>query len=60
MISEKRLSSSFTSFWQELLPSGEAVLRKINLERKRYCPPLDSKVDASRRDLVSEIGFGSC
>lgn len=57
MISEKRFSSSFTSFWQELLPSGEAVLRKINLEKKRYCPPLDSKVDASRRDLVSEIGF---
>ncbi len=57
MISEKKFSSSFASFWQELLPSGEAVLRKINLEKSRFSPPLDSKVAADRRDLVNEIGF---
>lgn len=57
MISVTRLSSSFTSFWQELLPTGDAFVRRMNLDKQRFCVPLDSKVQAARRALVNEMGF---
>lgn len=57
MISEKRLASSFTSFWRELLPTGNAFVRTLNLNKERFCKPLDSNFAAARRALINEIGF---
>ena len=57
MISGTRFASSYTSLWQELLPTGEAFVRRMNLDRERFVAPLDSRVEATRRALVNEVGF---
>jgi hypothetical protein len=57
MISERRLASSFTSFWQDLLPAGAALVRRMNMNKERFCPPLDSQVDPTRRAFVNEAGY---
>jgi len=57
MISGIKLASSFTSFWQELLPTGEAFVRRMNLDKERFDVPLDSKIEAARHALVNEMAF---
>lgn len=57
MISGIKLASSFTSFWQELLPTGDAFVRRMNLNKERFVVPLGSEVEAARRALVNEMGF---
>lgn len=59
MISERKLASSFTSFWRQLLPMGDACVRQMNLERERFIRPLETKLsnEANRRAIVNEMGF---
>lgn len=57
MISERRLASSFTSFWQGLLPTGATLVRRMNLDKERFCPPLRSQVDPARRAFANEVGY---
>ncbi len=57
MISEKAFVSSFNSFWQELIPSGDAYLRAMNIRRLHFISPLESDTEPNRRAIVNEIGF---
>lgn len=57
MISEKFFISSFYSFWQELLPTGEAYLRSINMSSLHFNRPLESNTEPKRRAIINEIGF---
>lgn len=57
MISEKQFSTLYTSFWQELIPTGEAFVRTINLAKHHYTSPMQSHSDPARRGIINEIGF---
>jgi hypothetical protein len=57
MISEKVFISSFNSFWQDLIPTGEAFVRAINLGTHHFDVPLRSSVESNRRGMVNEFGF---
>lgn len=57
MISERKFATSFTSFWRELLPMGDAFLRRTNLTKSRFKDPLQRVTRPERRALVNELGF---
>jgi len=57
MISEKKFIEIYNSFWNELLPNGDRVLRMINLNSSRYTLPIDTISDSGERGLVNEMGF---
>ncbi len=57
MISEKTFVSSFNSFWQGLIPTGEAFVRSMNMAKLHFDNPMKSKSDPNRRGIVNEIGF---
>lgn len=57
MISEKKFASLFNSFWQELIPTGEAYVRAMNMAKLHFNIPMDSQSDPSRRGIINEIGF---
>lgn len=58
MISGTLFSRSFTSFWQEHLPLGEVLVRKLNTQHlEHYLPRLESAVAANRRAFVNELAF---
>ena len=57
MISEHRFVSSFSSFWRELLPTGDAYIRNQNLQLQRFETPLDSSLPPERRSFVNELAF---
>jgi hypothetical protein len=59
MISERRFSTTFTAFWNQALPRGDAFLRRINGTYSQYRTEIDSpsNVDGDRRSIVNELGF---
>ena len=59
MISERKLSNSFSSFWNELLPTADSFVRRMNLSCERYCLPTDSSFDINRdrRAVINELSF---
>ncbi len=59
MISERKFSKSFTSFWNELLPTADLFVRRLNLSCDRFCLPLESglPVDRDRRAIINELAF---
>jgi hypothetical protein len=59
MISERRFSSAFTSFWNQALPRADAYLRRINGTYSQYRGEIGSPshVDRDRRSIVNELGF---
>lgn len=59
MISERKFSSTYTSFWNEILPMGDAFVRQLNLSCKRFSHPYDSNlpVDRDRRAIINELSF---
>jgi len=58
MISEKRLAQDYVSFWQQLLPMSEFVVRQMNLQLlERYSAPIGIVSDPNRRGLVNEAAF---
>lgn len=59
MISERKFSNSFSSFWNELLPTAESYIRRLNLSCDRYCLPTESLLDINRdrRAVINEFSF---
>lgn len=59
MISERKFSNSFSSFWNELLPTADSFVRRMNLSLERYCPPTESKLKTirDRRAVINELSF---
>jgi hypothetical protein len=59
MISERKFSSSYSSFWNQLLPIADSFVRRLNLECERFAEPIESAitVDRDRRAVINELGF---
>lgn len=59
MISERKFSTSYSSFWNQLLPTGDSFLRKINLTCERFCPPFETNIppDRNKRAVINELSF---
>jgi len=59
MISERKFSNSFSSFWNELLPTADSFVKRINLSLRRYCLPTNSKLETNRdrRAVINELAF---
>ncbi|MBW1613148.1 MAG: hypothetical protein JRJ57_04065 [Deltaproteobacteria bacterium] len=59
MISERKFSNSFSSFWNELLPTADSFVRRMNLSLERYCLPIESRfeVNRDRRSVINELSF---
>jgi len=59
MISERKFSSTFSSFWGQLLPMSNPFVRRLNLACERQVPPTISKmpVDREKRSVINELAF---
>lgn len=59
VISERKFSNSFSSFWNELLPTADSFVRRMNLSLERYCLPTESRfeVNRDRRSVINELSF---
>ncbi len=59
MISERKFSKSFSSFWNELLPIAEDYVRLINRILIRYCKPTKSEliINRDKRSAINELSF---
>ena len=57
MISANDLATGFSSFWRELTPNSERVVRRLNLSVDRYCGVLEGKSIPARHALINETGF---
>jgi hypothetical protein len=57
MSSETRFSTSHSSFWNALLPMGEAYIRAQNAKLERFAPALVSYVSADQRGIINEGAF---
>lgn len=59
MISERKFSNSYTSFWNQLLPTADSFLRQLNLASERFSFPIDSDMPADRekRAVINELAF---
>lgn len=58
MISERKFSNSYASFWTQLLPTADVFVRHMNLANKRFRPPVGSITsDRDKRAIINELGF---
>ena len=59
MISERKFSNSFSSFWNGLLPTADSFVRRMNLSLDRYCLPTESifETNRDRRAVINELSF---
>lgn len=57
MSSETKFAISHSSFWNALLPMGEAYVRVQNAKLKRFAPPISSVAPPNQRGIVNEGGF---
>jgi len=57
MISERKLVSSHSSFWRNLMPMADAFTRNMNSTLTRALPPLESSFKGVRNSLISELSF---
>ncbi|MDA0367375.1 MAG: hypothetical protein O2995_03175 [Proteobacteria bacterium] len=58
MISATHFARRYTSYWQELTPTADLYLRRINLAlSERFAAPMESEVVPSRRGLVNEVAY---
>jgi len=59
MISERKFSNTFSSFWKQLFPMGEHFVRKLNLACERKVPPIESSMPVNRdkRAVINELAF---
>ncbi|MGM0656330.1 MAG: hypothetical protein ACQETR_13580 [Thermodesulfobacteriota bacterium] len=59
MISERKFSNSFSSFWNELLPTADSFVRRMNLSCDRYCLPTESpfEINRDKRAVINELSF---
>ena len=57
MRAARRVAETYTSFWSQVLPTGDRHIRNINLQLERFAPPLTSSIAPNRRSFVNELGF---
>lgn len=59
MISERKFSNSYSSFWNELLPTADSFVRRMNLSLERYYHSNESKLESDRdkRAVINELAF---
>jgi len=59
MFSERKFSTIFSSYWNQVLPRADTYLRRINLSCERYRSEISSLLpaDRDRRSLINELGF---
>lgn len=59
MISERKFATSYSSFWNELLPRSESFVRRLNLACRRYVDPIESPVpvEKNQRAVINELAF---
>jgi hypothetical protein len=59
MISERKFSNSYSSFWNQLLPTADSFVRYLNLASERFTVPLDSSLPVNRdkRAVINELAF---
>lgn len=57
MMTEKKFSKTFNSFWRALLPGSDRYLRKMNLSLIRFAPPLGFFSPIEERGVINELGF---
>ena len=59
MISERKFASSYTSFWNHLLPRVDGYLRRVNCSCERYSDetPVLASTHRDRRGIVNELAF---
>jgi hypothetical protein len=59
MISERKFSNSYASFWNQLLPTADTFVRQMNLASERFTLPIDSAtpVDKDKRAVINELAF---
>lgn len=57
MISELVLAREHKFFWDKAFPFLSRVVKKINLEKKTFCNPLESNSNPSIRAVLNEVGF---
>ncbi|MBU5613224.1 hypothetical protein [Geomonas azotofigens] len=59
MISERKFSNSYSSFWNQLLPTADSFVRHLNLSSNRFNLPVLSsgQVDRDRRAVINELAF---
>ena len=55
--SETRFSTSHSSFWNALLPMGDAYVRAQNATLERFAPPITSFAPADQRGVINESAF---
>lgn len=59
MISERQLSTSYSSFWREITPMADVYWRAQNLQTERFAQPLQTKCERQSRAFVNELAFES-
>lgn len=59
MISERKFSNSYSSFWNQLLPTADSFVRYLNLASERFAVTFDSSLPADRdkRAVINELAF---
>jgi len=59
MISERKFSNSYSSFWNQLLPTADSFVRRLNLASERFTKPLYSAIPINRnkRAVINELAF---
>jgi hypothetical protein len=59
VISERKFSNSYSSFWNQLLPTADSFVRRLNLTCERFTKPIDSSlsVDRDKRAVINELAF---
>jgi hypothetical protein len=57
MSTARAFAEGYTSFWSQMLPTGDRYIRNRNLQIQRFAPPLSSSVETSQRSFVNELSF---
>lgn len=57
MMSDRTFARRFSSYWRSLLPMGDYLIRRVNLEPTRYASAIVGRSAPERRALVNEAGF---
>lgn len=59
MISERKFSNSYSSFWNQILPTADSFVRRLNLACRRFTVPIDSivPVNGDKRAVINELAF---
>jgi hypothetical protein len=58
MISERKFANSYASLWNQLLPTADAFVRRMNLASERFSRPIVAvSKDRDKRAVINELAF---